>query len=354
MILTKKQRTIKMSAALAIAFVACIIAEGVIMLDTVMLSVVNMMMSLSASGATLMLASYNIVIILLSVMMLCMSFSIFAGHSGSAVITIMGFAGLVAFNFVSYGQGVAIGVAFCLLPSVILCLTMGKKAPYKEVVSIASLVNFIVLSASLALTIVNYGAPLTVAGFKSVSFESITALTAFYKEAATMLPPEQLETVGSISAMYTTEGSMAVVLNVLPAILIISAMLISYWCVTYYMKANNRTVIRVYDLTATFSVTKVGAVLFFAAAVGTWFLTDAFGAMATNLLAIQTLPLTLVGMGRVGRITMASRSSATFFLTIGLLLFMPLASIIFFVATFGAFEILFSDIRLKRGDEGEK
>ncbi len=351
--LTKKQRLRKMLIALAVSFITTTIVVGVLSPDTVMVTLANLIMSLSASGGVMVMASYNVMMVLLGVMALNMSFASFAGHAGNPLVVAAGAAGLFVYTVALGGftaTGFAAGAAtlLCFAPALVLTMLMGKKASYTGVLQAAAALDVALVGGSFGLTIYRSNAPFTPDGIRSVISAAIATLTDFYKEAAQTLSDKQFA-VGATPS-YSPEGAMANVLNHLPAILIFGGMLAAYWTTTYYMKANNVTYIHTSELTGTYELSKAGAGVFVLAAMASWATKDLYSVLAFNLLLVQTLPCALVGLATLKQQLAGSTRGIAVGAALVMLLFTPVLAIIFFIATYGAFKVLFGDLRMRKGD----
>jgi hypothetical protein len=313
----------------------------------------NLIMSLSTSGGVMMMASYNVMMVLLGVMLLNMSFSIFAGHAGNPLVTAAGAGALFIYTAALGGftvSGFAAGAATlsCFLPALVTNMLMGKKASYTSVLQVTSALNIALVIGSFGFSLYRSKAPLTPDGLRTVLNAVIVTLTDFYKGAAQTLTDRQFAV--NATSSYTPEGAMANVLNHLPAILIFGGMLAAYWTTTYYMKANNATYIRTSELTATYELSKAGAAVFVLAAIASWMTKDIYSVLAFNVLLVQTLPCALVGFSALKQQLSGGMRGIFVGAALVMLLFTPVLAIIFFVATYGAFKVLLWDLRPGKGN----
>ena len=116
------------------------------------------------------------------------------------------------------------------------------------------------------------------------------------------------------------------------------------------MKANNATYIRTSELTGTYELSKAGAAVFVLAAIASWMTKDLYSVLAFNLLLVQTLPCALVGLSALKQQLSGGTRGIFVGAALVMLLFTPVLAIIFFVATYGAFKVLFWDLRPGKGD----
>ena len=350
--LTKKQRTRKMLTALVMSFLTATFVIGAIVPDTVATLLANFIMMLSASGGVMMMASYNIVIIMLGVMILCTSFASFAGHSGNIAVTALGAACLFAYTMALGGIGAGVATVLCFLPAVAMNMFFGKDATYTEMVQMTTAGNLTLAAGSLVYTVVANGGKFSPDAIRAVTNSVILGLMEFYAQAAAALDQQQLAALPSSG--YTKEAAMAAIFNNLPAIIICMAMLAAYWTTTNYMKANNVTFVRNSDITSTFMMSKPGAVVFVLASVTSWLTDGLYSAVALNAVLVQTLPCALVGITSLRNTISKGPKGLMLIVGIGLILYTPVAAIVFFIATYGALSVLFDDLPMRKGGSRRK
>ncbi|HWP80637.1 MAG TPA: hypothetical protein VN446_08350 [Candidatus Acidoferrum sp.] len=345
---TRKQRLRKMISALAVSFITATLMVGVLSADTVMVALANLILTLSASGGVMMLASYNVTMVLLGVMALNMSFATFAGHAGNPFVTAAGAGALFVYTSAMGGFAVGAATLLCFAPALAIHMLFGKNATYTGMLQATAALDVALVGGSFGLTLYRSKAPFTADGIRSVVNGVVATLTDFYKEAAQTLSDRQL-TVNA-SPGYTPEGAMATILNHLPALLIFGGMLAAYWTTTYYMKANSAVYIRAGELTGTYELSKAGAAVFVLAAIVSWAAKDLYSVFAYNLLLVQTLPCALVGYSALKHQLAGGMRGIAAGAALVMLLFTPVLAVIFFIATYGAFKVLFEDLQLRRGD----
>ena len=346
--LTKKQRLRKMIIALAVSFITTTLVVGVLSPDIVVVTLANLIMSLSASGGVMMMASYNVMMVLLGIMALNMSFATFAGHAGNPLVTAAGAGALFVYTAAMGGFAAGAATLLCFAPALVVTIWMGKKSSYTTVLQTTAALDVALVGGSFALSLYRSKTPFTPDGLRSVLNTVIATLTDYYKEAAQTLSDRQLAV--TTTSNYTPEGAMANILNHLPAILIFGGMLAAYWTTTYYMKANNATYIHTSELTATYELSKAGAAVFVLAAIASWMTKDLYSVLAFNVLLVQTLPCALVGLAALKQQLSGGTRGIFVGAALVMLLFTPVLAIIFFIATYGAFKVLFWDLRPGKGD----
>jgi hypothetical protein len=337
-----------MLIAYAVSFITATLVAGVLQPDIVVVTLANLIMSLSASGGVMMMASYNVMMVLLGVMALNMSFSTFAGHAGNPLVTAAGAGALFVYTMAIGGFAAGAATLLCFAPALAVTMLMGKKSSYTTVLQTTAALDVALVGGSFGLSLYRSKAPLTPDGLRSLLNTVIVSLTDLYKQAAATLTDRQIAVTATPN--YTPEGAMANVLNHLPAILIFGGMLAAYWTTTYYMKANNATYIHTTELTATYELSKAGAAVFVLAALASWMTKDLYAVLAFNLLLVQTLPCALVGLSAL-KLQLSGGTRGIFVgAALVMLLFTPVLAVIFFIATYGAFKVLFWDLRPGKGD----
>ena len=343
--LTNRQRLRKQVTALILAFLFAFALAGgfvhaTLSVHTVFTLLADLALTLSLSGTVAAVVTTQLMITVVCVLMLAATFSTFAAHSRSPIVTMLGVVGISIFMFVAGGAPVSIAVTLYILPPVMLCSLFSRRLDYKTLLMLCTVFLAVLFAVSLLSSVYAHSYAISVPALRSALLDLCADLAVRYQSVADQLITDGMQRAPSYFPPLRQDQAVLSVVNHIPAIFAIIAMLPAFVFVTYYRRASGQQPPKIGYVIDEFSVSQVGGGTFMAAVALSYAFSNDFGASMGQLMAVMSLPMSLQGIASIRRRRKQTGRGIPFLLLLGLMMIATPASILLFLAVLGALDVL--------------
>ncbi|MBQ3076988.1 MAG: hypothetical protein IJC43_03940 [Clostridia bacterium] len=334
-----KRRALKMAIAMLLALLASALLSGGVTPDTMHATLINLMLALSLPGMEAAAAGAQLMLLFVGLTVLLAAFATFASYSRSLPIALFGAVGIGVSVTTQSGLLAGGATALLLILPTLLVSPLHRKMRYKELLSLTTLLFVALLMVSLA------GSVLLAEGNLSIDAlrQSITTVSAdyaaFYALIAEAVVASGVEKI-SVLPMLPQEGALSLVLNYLPGLIGCMAMLMAFWFVTWFYRADGRQPPRIAIVTMNFSLSRTGAFVYLLCTGLTFWGNEVLSLAAVQLMMLLSLPFSIQGVDAMRRSMMIFGRTIPLLIFFFLLLFAPPVGMILFFAACGVFDAL--------------
>ncbi|MBQ6001178.1 MAG: hypothetical protein IJL15_06625 [Clostridia bacterium] len=339
------RRLLKLSLALALCFFSASSLAGGLSPDTTGAILVNLVLSLSLTGSNAVMASAQLMMLLIGSTMLYLTFATFASYSRSLPVGALGAVGVGIGTSLVSGTSAGVTTALLLLIPLLLVSFFRHKLDYKGLLSLVAAFNLVALLASLVQSVVTSQGSFTVPALREFLLSSGESYIAYYKQVTQLMASSGVESVPAGLPSYTREAAVSLVLNYLPALLTAIAMVGAFCFVTWFLRADGNQPPRIGYVTEGFSLSRIGAVCFVLCSGVASFGKGVPALAASQLLIVLSLPFAIAGVNGVRRLLTRFGRGFAFLLVLPLFFFLPPTSLLLFFSICGVFETLFPRTR---------
>ena len=339
------RRLIKLSLALIFCFFAASSLAGGLTPDTSAAVLINLVLSLSLTGSNAVMASAQLMILLIGSAMLFVAFATFASYSRSLPVGALGAVGIGISTSLLSGTAAGVTTTLLLLIPLLLVSLFHRRLDYKGLLFLITGFNLAALLVSLVQSVVTAKGVFTVQALREFLLAAGDSYIEYYRQVTQFMAESGMEPASVGLPSYSREAAVALVLNYLPALLTAIAMLSAFWFVTWFLRADGNQPPRIGYITEGFALSRLGAVCFVLCSGAASFGKGVTALAGSQLMIVLSLPFAVAGVNSVRHLLSLFGRGFAFFLVLPLFFFLPPTSLLLFFSVCGVFETLFPRAR---------
>ncbi|NLT57866.1 MAG: hypothetical protein GXX99_02760 [Clostridiales bacterium] len=344
----QRHHTRKLSLALVGAFLSIYLLSAnlghrVLSADTIFYLLTDLSLSISQTGATAAFAATQVLTLLLGVFLLSANFFTFASLARRFWVVLIGGVGIGVTALTMIGPDAAVFILLFLLLPALLLQMYNPICDYGTMLTLGTLLNVVLYVVSLGRSTLRLGGEATAEGLRRAILAASTELAEVYREITAVMLAGSEQRFPSLLFTLKPDQAVAMVVNYLPTVLVVAAMLMAFFSTTYFRRTDGRQVPRLGAVILQFDISRVGAAVYVLASVMAFVLPSPSGDAATQLMAIMTLPLALRGLGTINRNARVAGRLIPFMAMLALMWFSGVYAMLMFLAVCGAVDVLLPD-----------
>ena len=341
--LTQQQRNRRQSRALVGAFLAAYMLSGgmvhrILTLDTVFTLLADLALAVSLPGNAGVLALTHVLILALGLVFLNIAFATFASYGGNLLLSTMGVAGIAFASGIMAGSEGVVVLAALLFLQAFLHHRLDYRADYKNMLMLNTLMLLALMLLSLNASIVRHGGALTVEALRKGLTVYAGELSGHYTATAAALAEQGMQTVPNILPPLRVDQAVLYVINNLPAILGVAAMICAFFFTSWFRRASGRQLPKLGLVLDEFEISQIGAAFYVGISLVAFFGGGIIGSAALQCTTVMTLPLSIQGLTSIRRNTKATGRGLPLIVILLLLFTATPTSILMFFALCGALD----------------